>query len=108
MLAVSPRTLRRYIAEGHVPVRRLPSGHMRIRQGVIDAMMGDEEGTRPQPRQREAAAREARTTTDVGAHRRSHRSALRTRRLPLCYEQVAVTVFDTSPEALEEARASAA
>jgi excisionase family DNA binding protein len=68
MLAISPRTLRRYIADGHVPVRRLPSGHMRIRQGVIDAMMGDEEGTRPQPRQREAAARQGlrRTLERIG------------------------------------------
>jgi hypothetical protein len=106
MLAISPRTLRRYIAEGHVPVRRLPSGHMRIRWEVIDALLGDE-STMPRRLQRKVTARETGATMGSGAHRRSRRAVPRTRRLPLSHELAATPAFDTSPEALEEARANA-
>jgi predicted site-specific integrase-resolvase len=107
MLAISPRTLRRYMADGHVPTRRLPSGHVRIRQAVIAALMGEEESLRPRMR-RQAVAAPPRTARASSARGRDLHATLKCRRLPLGVEQAAVLVFDTSPEALEEARASAA
>ncbi len=107
MLAISPRTLRRYIADGHVPTRRLPSGHVRIRQTVIDALIDDEEDARSRVRCRDMSAA-AQVNVARSTRRRNLHPAPKCRRLPLGTEHADTLMFDTSPEALDEARASAA
>ncbi len=103
MLAVSPRTLRRYIADGHVPTRRLPSGHVRIRQAVIDALMGEEKPSSHAPRCRRDVPRPS-----AARHLAVASVNPSERRLSLGNEQPSVLAFDTSPRALAEAREMAA
>ncbi len=103
MLAVSPRTLRRYIAEGHVPARRLPSGTVRIRQEVIDALMGEGMPSAHAPRCRRDVSRPS------GArHLAAASDNLSERSLPLGKAHLQTPAFDTSPRALAEAREMAA
>jgi excisionase family DNA binding protein len=103
MLAVSPRTLRRYIADGHVPIRRLPSGHVRIRQAVIAALMGEEESSSHAPRRRRDVPRPS-----AARHLAVASAGPSGRRLPLSKAQPPALLFDTSPRALAEAREMAA
>jgi hypothetical protein len=101
MLAISPRTLRRYIADGQVPTCRLPSGRVRIREAAIAALMMGEEGTSAgtSTRRRDVPPPTA------GPHDSASRRA---RRLPLGERHPPALDFDTSPKALEEARAACA
>ena len=97
MLGVSVRTIRRYIADGQVPVYRLPSGHVRIRAATITALMSEEE---PNSRRHIKNASKSRAELPVNARRSG-------RRAPLGKEKPRMLFFDTSPEALAEVRASA-
>ena len=97
ILAVSTRTLRRYIADGQVPVCRLPSGRLRIHAAAIAALMA-EEGLRISKRRSEVA--KPRVELSVS-------TSVRGRRPPLGKEQFATPLFDTSPSALAAARESA-
>ncbi len=97
MLGVSVRTMRRYIADGQVPVYRLPSGHVRIRAATITALMSEEE---PNSRRHIKNASKSRAELSVNACRSG-------RRLPLGEDQSSTLFFDTSPSALAAARGSA-
>jgi hypothetical protein len=97
MLSVSTRTLRRYIADGHVPVCRLPSGRVRIRAAAIVALMGEEEPCAHRGRSDAAKPRAGLAAS----------TSVRGRRLPLGREQSSTLLFDTSPSALAAARESA-
>jgi|SRR5450759_1242606 len=97
ILSVSTRTLRRYIADGHLPACRLPSGRLRIPTAAIGALMG-EEGLHTPRRRSDAAERRAELSAGT---------SVRGRRLPLSKEQSSTLLFDTSPSALAAARESA-
>jgi excisionase family DNA binding protein len=97
-LAVSTRTLRRYLAAGALRAHRLPSGQVRIPEAALDELLAG--GARGGPRRTSplAPAVPARAVTCLPRRDRAGappRAACRRGR-PL---------FDTSPEALATLRA---
>jgi len=39
LLGMSRRTVERYIADGHLPALRTPTGQVRLRQGDVEALL---------------------------------------------------------------------
>lgn len=90
LLRVSTRTLRRYLDTGELACCRLPSGHVRITEEALDAMLErGTRGTRERPRKASKRRRPGALVTSARL------SARRGREL-----------FDTSPEALAALRAT--
>ena len=66
-LRVSPKTVRRYIKAGHLPVRQLPTGGIRLRRDDVLALAVDPTPSRPASKTVKREPRRLEATTTRGS-----------------------------------------